>query len=829
MTGRVLNAYIILSAIFLVTPAAAQTASIGIPVGTWSQGAILVGMTLTAGVLGAALFPKLSRLYLPNVESSNLSEEIPFVRIDDDRMTVICEDGVTCRVLEVSGVNFSSLDRDQIENYYSARRFLLKTLDEIGGIQLIAFSERAKMPVHLAEGGTNDWLAEVNKVWADNFKQSFINRHNLVVIETEGDATKLDDACAAVENNLEAFGVQVLTHNREGASPLWAFLYRYVKGLAGPGWHGPGDDLPLELSDGALYFDEKSGLVHATDGERNRYWKVVTMAHLGDEVDAKLMRSVGKFNNEIVAVHRISPKGLIESGSALRKKKKNAFMFLVNSHQKEEFHQAEEALFNGTEGYAEYELSFFLYGDTPDQAHAAAADLKALLTKFRTTGVTETRFVEEAHWDRFPKKKPVWLRSHLPRLSDIAELMPFEGTPRGLPKCWWGPAPLRTMRTAAGVPYAMGVHEHEREEALANAGFIGKPGSGKTTLAGWLITGALSQFPDLRAFCFDNLDGLTIPTSVFGGRVVRPGAKGEAGFSMAPLQMENTSENREFLVPFILELSGAEESSRNLKLMNDSLDLMMDQDPKSRTLTGFYDECLENNTEVKTGLAAWVHGGPFSGWFDGEIDSIDLDASRWITFDMQRVLDQQKLASALVSYVLHRIRTDVWSKSTPHIIFIDEAATLADASPVFVKLSKYLARNIRKKMGAVWFAFQDPDGMGEMAEVVRNTTSSMFYWRDPSATDDDYAGLNLTPADMRFIRDEDDQLRHLRRALLAVRKMEQGRESVVIDGDLSSLGKYLQLFRSGSDAADIYAAKRRQYGDEKCVGPYLAEVSRQRD
>jgi len=190
---------------------------------------------------------------------------------------------------------------------------------------------------------------------------------------------------------------------------------------------------------------------------------------------------------------------------------------------------------------------------------------------------------------------------------------------------------------------------------------------------------------------------------------------------------------------------------------------------------------------------------------------------------MQRAIENERIAAAMVSYILHRIRTEVWRKPTPHIIFIDEAATLAASSPNFVRLAKYLLRNIRKKMGAVWLAFQDPGGMGEMAEVARNSTATMFFWRDPSASEADYEGLNLSPADFRFIRDRDEGLRRLRRAVLAVRKLETGRESVIIDGDLSGLDELLQLFRAGSDAAEVLRQCEEEYGSE-CFEQYLDEM-----
>jgi len=803
-------------------PLAAATIQEG-PADIWMRIGVPGGLIAASAIFLALLMvPRLLNTLSPAVPAPNLEEAVPLSRIDPDMETVVCDDGVVFKVIELDGVNFASLGQDELDNLTLQRRYLMRRLEEIGSIDLFVFSERARMNVEVAEGGGSEWLEAVNAEWAAGFKRSFVNRHAVLVIDRRGG--NLGAACTIVREVLEPYGAKILRHSHEDVSPLWAFLYRMVMGIGGPGYHGPGLDLAAELSDGSIVFDPLSGLVQGCSGERRRYWKIIGLKSLGDSADIRMMRALSNVDREAIAVHRIMPLGRTGAALEIKRKRQNSFTFMDNLIQTKVFDDADDRLQAGEESYVRYELSITVFGDTAAEADDAAAEIKRLLARSRATGVTETRMVEEAHWDRFPRRRPVWLREWMPRISDVAEFLPFEGTPRGLQRCWWGPRPLRTMRTSSGVPYAVGVHEHGREEALGNAAFIGKPGAGKTTMAAWLLSGVISQFKDARVFAFDNLDGLTVPTKAFGGRVVSPGEHGGIGnASLAPLQVENTRENREFLAPFLLELCGLPEDPEHLATVNEGLGLLMPQDKASRTLTNFVNTCVQHSSPVYSGLRAWVDGGNYSGWFDGERDSLDLGEGRWVTFDMQRVIEHERLAAPVVSYVLHRIRTEVWRHPTPHVIFIDEAATLAESSPQFVRLARYLLRNIRKKMGVVWLAYQDPGGMGAMGEVVRNSTATMFLWRDPAATDADYEGLNLTDADMRFIRDRDEGLRHLRRAVLAIRKMETGRESVVIDADLSRLGEKLQLFRSGTDAAEAFVRNEREYGP-KCVEHYLRDM-----
>ena len=156
---------------------------------------------------------------------------------------------------------------------------------------------------------------------------------------------------------------------------------------------------------------------------------------------------------------------------------------------------------------------------------------------------------------------------------------------------------------------------------------------------------------------------------------------------------------------------------------------------------------------------------------------------------------------------------------------MDEAATLFAASPLFSELAMELARNIRKVMGAVMFAFQDADGMGETANVLLQSSANFIFFRDPSVDRKQLKELfSLSEADIDFITDNDHASRHLRRVMLFVRKRDAGVESVPVDVSLAGLGKYLNLFRSGVDAVALMEAMTRQHGEERWISPYLERL-----
>jgi len=493
---------------------------------------------------------------------------------------------------------------------------------------------------------------------------------------------------------------------------------------------------------------------------------------------------------------------------------------------------------------ASYECVYHVTGETQKEVEEGAAAIRQILGKYEYRAKIETAYVQDQYFRRFPSKAPA-LRSWDITHENVADLLRLEATPHGLDRCWWGPHPIRTLRTAevlilyissfnlgsTGAPYSLGFHEGEHDEALANGLIFGKSRSGKTVAFVFLITGALSYYNNFLAITFDNLNGMTTPCEAFGGINVNPGEMSEDGkdYKFAPLMVKDTPQNRAHLTKWLIDLTGLDHNAfdfrENQKIIEEALDLNFAMPLESRTLQNFYTRAVKASN-FKERLEAWAtEGGAYYGWFTGTSDPLDLEAASWLNFDMTHVLDQPQIAKGIIDLVTHRVRTQLWIKPRPHMIFMDEGGRLMEAEG-FPALARDLSRQIGKKMGAFWMAFQEPSSMGEHAETFITNSANFMLFRNPSLKDGQLQEqLNLSDGDEQIILGKDDSLQHIRRLMLFVRKAADGEvESVPLNVNLAPLGKHFHLLRSGIDCAEQMIKAQQEYGT-KWQAPYCEIMS----
>ena len=172
----------------------------------------------------------------------------------------------------------------------------------------------------------------------------------------------------------------------------------------------------------------------------------------------------------------------------------------------------------------------------------AVAELGSCLTDMNINWLREDLNMEASFWAQLPGNH----RLHRP-LGHAVErqfLRPFidaqfrDGQGDGM---HWG-LPISILETTSQTPYHFNFHQRDIGHFLVT----GPTGSGKTVVLTFLLAQAFRIRPEPKAVFFDKDRGAEIFVRAVGGayEVLQPGVP--TGFN--PLQLENNSTNRDFLL-----------------------------------------------------------------------------------------------------------------------------------------------------------------------------------------------------------------------------------------------------------------------------------------
>ena len=646
---------------------------------------VSIGAVLVGAVWGFRTI--LQKVGTPGKPKPNWRKIIPYRRIRQDNVTVLLKGATQLRVLEIGGINYAASSENQIEGAWRDRRRWFHALGELG-VEVMVINDRGPIDVEIGGVLGNEWLQSVNNAWRQSFDSAMQNRSWVVLIlrgkkggpwdqligllsGRRVDARlggSLNDAVRVTEEILETHSVRLLTHEVDpttGRSELWDFLQWNYSRDHDLGLPHDGEAFAHWMS-GRVWFDATDAVIEQNNGKRTFCLSVVSLIHIEGETSERVTGNLMRLPFELTIYQHIKGYGKITAIKDIKERKTNAAGMFEVPVLSRKLDGIQEEIGSDLNGIARFEMTVFVYADSREVLKTRVMEVRKVLERESFSPHTEPVFFEH-YWIKRFGGDPEFYRDYTLTWDQLADLTTVQASPKGQGSCWWGPRPLRTLRTVVGTPYELGIHQHGQPEALANTLLFGRPGSGKTVLAAWLMTGMLSHFEGARLFAFDNLNGLSVATRAFGGVVVSPGRGDDAmGAMIAPLQMPDTQANRTFLLRWLLELAVVDENDREAAQAAEVvLKLVMKLPEKERTLKLLYDEAVKKNNKFADGLARWIGDGQYAGWFDGETDAINLDVSNWITFDLQFMLPEPRVAAAFVAYLMHRIKREVWSHTNP--------------------------------------------------------------------------------------------------------------------------------------------------------------------
>ena len=322
---------------------------------------------------------------------------------------------------------------------------------------------------------------------------------------------------------------------------------------------------------------------------------------------------------------------------------------------------------------------------------------------------------------------------------------------------------------------------------------------------------------DLKVFFFDRHRGAEIFTRSIGGAYV--GFDGdEKNVSLNPFDTANTPNNRAFLRRWLKSITMVDDALSEKEIgraVTTAFDYLR---PEERIMKNLYKSCFSPTGNMRRELFRWINPDQYGNIFNAENDSLDLSAKRFMAFDFTHIFEDETLAPAVISYIMHRIMSETGDTGVPSLIMIDETAPMLK-HPMFRDYFIIGLQVGRKKRQAYLCAFQQPNIIDKLGvgEVIRGQCQTIIFFRNPQAMPEDYANWNLTQREIEFIFGK--SYRDFPYAILLSRPATG--ESVILDVDLSGLGPYLKLYNSGRKNVLLVEELIKEYGEENFVTKYL--------
>ena len=783
------------------------------------------GFPLTAIILVMAVvfmfivllmyIPVLTRRIFPKFGYTRYSQYLPFQTVyNDNSMTLT--DGSIIRVYHVDGVQTSMQDDATREKFLDLRTQLFNQIRD-PNVVLRFYMIRDAVDENTNYEFDQPVLQQIYNKWKSQGLRIFTNNYYIVLSVNGTNAReKLNQYGNYIETILSAYRPTVLRN--DAPNNMAKFFGRILSPITKP---SPivCDQRIGEVSTVDDVEFLKNGIVRYIGAGRQSFAAMISFKMSPDYLDEDFFNSVSTIQTEMICMNGFNIMGSADVEKAIMQRR--ATTEKDETSAVEQISAAQSAMdenISGNQSLVNYYPLFVIFGATVEDLQKYVDEFNKIAASFGVSPIVET-FAAKVSWfaqipgfDTFPRSFKM-----LSRTAAIS--IPMSSTPRGITNSDWGPGPLVIFPTAQGTPYQFQFHVSDKPAAVAHTLTIGPTGGGKTTLFSFLISQSL-RHPRLKAFFFDRNKGAEIFTLAVGGKYITMHGKekDQDAFQthLNPLKMPDTAENRAFLRRWFAMITGqsdANSADEIARAVSVNFDYLQEKD---RLLKNLWQSCFSSAGKMRPELKKWIDPLQYGDIFNEDSDTLDLN-SRLTTFDFTEILQDEVLAPAVISYILHRINNITVSGGNPSLIMIDETAPMLENKMFRDNFITGLQEG-RKNRQAYMVAFQRANVLDKLGigDVVRGQAQTVLFFRNPAADVNDYAHWNLNPLEMAFIQGK--AYPNLKRAVLLSRPVNG--ESVILNTELGGLGNMLRLFESGRSSVLLAEELYKQYGNN-FVAEYL--------
>ncbi len=761
--------------------------------------------------------PALTRRILPQFGYKRYSRYLPFRTVyNDDSLEL--SDGSLLRVYRVAGVQTSMQDAATREKFLELRTQLFNQIRD-PNVVMRFFMTRDATDENTDYEFDQPVLQKIYDKWQAQGLRIFLNNYYIVLqVSGAGAREKLNQYGNYLESILAAYQPKLLRNN--STDNMARFFGRILSPITKPA--------PIvcdnRIADLVTVDDVefmRDGVVRYISGGSQTFAAMMSFRMSPDYLDEEFFDTISTIQTEMICMNAFQIMGTADVEMTLRQRQSSADENETSTlEQISDAQSAMDENATGNQSLVNYYPLFILFGRSIDELNHYVDEFKKISASFGVAPICETYaarvswFAQIPGFDVFPRSFKL-----LSRTAAIS--IPMSTQPRGVANCDWGPGPLVVFPTAQGTPYQFQFHVSDKPAAVAHTLTIGPTGGGKTTLFSFLIAQSL-RHPKLKAFFFDRNKGAEIFTLSVGGKYITMQGKEKNAADnsflthLNPLKMPDTAANRAFLRRWFAIITGqsdANSADEIARAVSVNFDYLPDRD---RILKNLWESCFASNGNMRPALKKWIDPLQYGDIFNETSDTLDLQ-SRLTTFDFTEILQDETLAPAVISYILHRINNITVSGGNPSLIMIDETAPMLENKMFRDNFIAGLQEG-RKNRQAYMVAFQRANVLDKLGigDVVRGQAQTVLFFRNPAADASDYQYWNLNPLEMAFIQGK--AYPNLKRAVLLSRPVTG--ESVILNTELGGLGNLLRLFESGRSSVLLAEELYTQYGNN-FVSEYL--------
>ena len=762
--------------------------------------------------------PAITKKIFPKFGYVKYSDYLPFDKVYSDN-SLSCLDGSLVRVYKIKGIQNNIMDDKNREKMLDLRAQLFNQIQD-PDVYLRFFTIRDFVDEKTNYEFDQPVLQQIYDKWNNQGLKIYNNTYYVVVsVHGQNNREKLNQCCNYIESVLSAYKPTLLKNNN--IDNMATFFGRILSPVSKPKIKNCDDNISHNITVDNVEF-KRNGIIEYSSGDTTYYVSALSFKMSPDYMDEEFFDTISTIQCEMICmngIHILKP-GDIDS---LMRQHKSTITDQTEESTLEQISEAQSVMdenITGAQTLVDYYPVFILFGKNIEELNQYIAEFKKISASFGVSPVVE-RFASKVSFFAQLPGFDIFPRSFKMLSKTAATSIPLSSMPHGIENCDWGPGPLVVFPTAQGTPYQFQFHVSDKPAAVAHTLTIGPTGGGKTTLFSFLIAQSL-RHQKLKAFFFDRNKGAEIFTLAVGGKYITMNGKEKDSSKdvflthLNPLKISDNANNRAFLrrwFSMITGLNDVESMDEIARAVSVNFDYLSDKD---RLLKNLYESCFSANGKMRGELKKWIDPLQYGDIFNEDNDTLDLNA-RLTTFDFTEILQDEILAPAVISYILHRINNITVSGGNPSLIMIDETAPMLENKMFRDNFIAGLQEG-RKNRQAYMVAFQRANVLDKLGigDVVRGQAQTILFFRNPAADISDYEKWNLNPLEMAFIKGQ--AYPNLKRAVLLSRPVNN--ESVILNTELGGLGNMLKLFESGRSSVLLAEELYKNYGNN-FVAEYL--------